>query len=279
MDGGAVTIEIDPTVIQASAARGDTRYPYAAWMPIPEAATQPKILPRLLIWHSQAGPALTKLESIHAYITRTDITMEPTFILDMSGRMAQVVDIFTRADCNAKANPFSTSVETQDEGHPTLATTQWTEWQCRQLAGLAAWMHLHPSIRLPLELATKWDGSGIGPHRAFPEWSVYVGKTCPGDARVAQIPSIIARARQIATWTPPPTPEEDDMAGLAAVIVAVDGDASRAEAVTTIDGATGKVRMRGFNTAVERDDLIALGVERKAVTADRYDRLIAQARA
>jgi hypothetical protein len=205
---------IDPAVIRASALRGDDRYPYAAWMPIPEAATQPHILPRLLILHSEAGPALTSLENLHRYVARDDVHIEPTFILDMDGRMAQLVDIFTRADCSAKANPFATSVETQDHGSATLATTAWTDQQIAQLAGLAAWMHLHPAIQLPLTPVIRWDGTGVGPHRQFPEWSVYVGKTCPGNTRVAQVPLVISRARSLVQASPstpnPPVSEEDD---------------------------------------------------------------------
>ncbi len=73
---------------------------------------------------------------------------------------------------------------------------------------------------------------------------------------------------------PDPDPLEDMMSGLAAVIVAVDGDPTRAEALTTINPETGVPRLVGFNNPTERDDLVALGVKRQAVTAARYDRLV-----
>lgn len=253
---------IDPAVIRSSALAGGGRYPYAAWMPIPEAATQGPITPRLLVLHSQAGPALTSLESLWKYVARDDIHIEPTFILDLDGRMAQLVDVFTKADCQYKANGFATSVETQDRGAATLYTTPWSTQQVQQLAGLAAWMHLHPRIRLPLLPAAKWDGTGVGPHRQFPEWSVYAGKTCPGDARVAQIPQILTLATQIANTypsTPIPPTDEDDMALHVYYTGPATADGAVRPELLAVQG-----KLVGFASPQDRDAALA------ATDADRW---------
>jgi hypothetical protein len=216
---------IDPQVIQASAARGDEWYPYAAKMPLtPEAVSQPKGEKNTFILHTESGPYLTTLEALRTYLNRTDITGECTWILDMDGRCAQLVPVDTRADNNAKANPFATSVETQDVGYvadPGIAKTPWTDWQLAQLAGLSAWqvLHANPNITVPLRRADQgWDGGGIDGHYRYAEWSIYTGKTCPGLTRRSQIDDVLAGATHIVDWepAPPPTPipptEDDCMA-------------------------------------------------------------------
>lgn len=205
---------IDPKVVAASAAAGDLIFPYATYKPIPE-ATGPQIAPRVFVYHSQAGPRRTPWQALWAFINRTDINIEPTFILNgMPGAdqiLIQTVPADRRADVNAQANGFSGSVETQDDGYPTLATTPWSAYQVEMLAGLTAWYHLRFGI--PIARPATWAGTGFGEHRLFPEWSKYIGKSCPGDARVAQIPAIFARARQLVEPPPafpPPTPPPGD---------------------------------------------------------------------
>jgi hypothetical protein len=212
------------------------------------------------------------LESLWKYVARDDIHIEPTYILDLDGRMAQLVDAFTKADCQYKANGFAASVETQDRGSATLASTPWSPEQVEQLAGVAAWMHLHPRIRLPLTPATKWDGTGIGPHRQFPEWSVYQGKTCPGDARVAQIPQILALANEIAysTSPEPPTPEESEVRY---VVLQATG---RPELLTAMDGAG--ITVVGFASPSDRDTLIkAFNATACPVSPGQFDEFVARA--
>lgn len=206
---------IDPLVIQAAARGGSDRYPYAMWMPIPEAGTQSPIVPWNLILHTEAGPRLTTLEALWHYVNRADITGEPTFILDMDGRMAQVVECDVRADNNAKANAWmvgserrgAVSVETQDFGYPTLPHTPWSGLQVEQLAGLSAFLHLRYGI--DLDRCHAWNDRGVDGHRKFPEWSIYVGKTCPGEVRYHQIDGIISLATHIAYTTT--QQEEEDM--------------------------------------------------------------------
>jgi hypothetical protein len=198
---------IEPAVIQAAAAEGSTRYPYAEWMPLPENETQSRIVPTQFIFHTMAGPNLTALESLRRYLERTDITGECTFILDLEGRMAQLVETTVRADNNASANSRAGSIETQDRGYladPGIVVTPWTDIQLAQLAGLAAFYNLRHGV--PLHRPVAWDQPGMGGHRDYPEWSIYTGKTCPGQARYEQIPLVLAAAQQIVEWRPPPPP-------------------------------------------------------------------------
>lgn len=230
---------IDPEVIQASAASGSTRYPYAEWMPIPENEYQSKITPTQLIYHTMSGPELTSIEALFHYIARSDVNGECTFILDMLGRMAQLLEADTRADNNFMANQRAISIETQDVGYiadPGIAKTPWTDPQLAQLAGLSAWTNLRFDV--PIERPAEYDDPGMDGHRAHKEWSSFVGKTCPGQTRWEQIPEVHDAAKRIVDWTPPPptpTPspslEDDDMLFICEVDGTVfTGDGVRANA-------------------------------------------------
>lgn len=196
---------IDPQVIQSAAAAGSHRYPYAVWTPLPETATQVRIDTTTFILHSMAGPNLTTLDAITRYYMRADITGEPTFALDLAGRACQYMATDQRADNNAQANRFAASVETQDRGAASLPSTEWSGEQVAQLAGMAAFLNLAEGV--PLRRPDRFNSGGVDGHRAFPEWSIYVGKTCPGDARWRQIPLVLELAAEIVAWSSAPTPE------------------------------------------------------------------------
>jgi hypothetical protein len=201
---------IDPAVIQASAARGDAVYPYAEYRPIPEAATQPhRSETTTFVLHTMAGPDSTTPDQLWRYVARDDIRGESTWILGYS-QLLQVVPVTVRADNNYKANPFATSVETQDEGYeadPGIAKTPWNDYQLAQLAGLSAWQVIHPRLDIPLRRADHgWNGGGIDGHRRYSEWSNVTGKTCPGQARWNQIPAVLAAAQFIVDWRPADPP-------------------------------------------------------------------------
>src|SRR5688572_9113548 len=111
--------------------------------PIPEAATQPVIVPRLAIFHSNAAPAMTLPEKLVAYWRRSDITGEGHFQV-ATGTTRQAMPLNRRADCNYKANSFwlngvlygAISFETEDNGYPTLDVTPWTFDQLQDLVGI-----------------------------------------------------------------------------------------------------------------------------------------------
>jgi N-acetylmuramoyl-L-alanine amidase len=171
--------------------------PNVLYKPIPEALTQPKILPWNVILHSNAAPHLTRWESMWAYVNRLDVTGEPHFQVDMDGHVLQYLPLNVRADCNAKANSWKVDIdgaptlvgaisfETQDNGSATLAKTPWAIPQLDAITGaIAAIGHKYG---VPYTNPVSWDDRGVGHHCEYKEWSIYVGKTCPGAARIRQM--------------------------------------------------------------------------------------------
>ena len=165
---------------------------------LPEAFSQPEILPWSVILHSNAGPRYTKWEALKNYMARKDITIESHFQVDLDGTIVQYMPLNRRADCNAKANlmkvPWfggttqavgAVSFETADEGYATLEQTPWTLAQANQIAqAIAAIGHKYG---VPYVSPAYWNDRGVGYHSQFKEWSVYTGKTCPGRTRIQQM--------------------------------------------------------------------------------------------
>jgi hypothetical protein len=89
-------------------------------------------------------------------------------------------------------------------------TGRWDAGQCERAADVTAWLHLEYGLPLQVMQTSHTSEHGVGPHRlGVPGWPPYdenggelwtshPGKTCPGDLRIAQIPSIVARAQVIA---------------------------------------------------------------------------------
>jgi len=198
---------IDPEVIRSAALNGADLYPYAEYRPIPEATTQPVIVPWLFMLHTMANPGSVTPGQLWNYINRGDVTGEPHLILGYD-TFIQALPFTVRADNNAKANSWyvgnqrvgAVSVETQDNGSnvdPGIAHTPWNDYQVEHLVGVSLFLHLRYGV--PFARCPKWDSRGIDGHRAHPEWSIYVGKTCPGQTRWEQIPAIISAAAALAS--------------------------------------------------------------------------------
>lgn len=202
-----------PELIRMAAQRGDHTYPHANYKPIPEAYGQPVIVPRSLILHTMAGPRSTSPENLWLYMNRGDINGECHVQLGYTS-IIQALPFNVRADNNYKANSWTEngvlhgaiSVETQDDGSETnVEDDPWNTFQLEHLAGIAAFVHLRYGI--PLDRVTDvWTDGGVDGHRAWPEWSLYVGKTCPGEKRWTQIPEVLSLAQEIAYPTPEPAP-------------------------------------------------------------------------
>jgi hypothetical protein len=188
-------------------------YPLARIDLLGEAQTQPKILPRLVILHTNASPGTVTPAQLRAYMGRADVGVECTFDVGSDGAVWQYMPANVRADCNYQANPFAVSIETQDRGSATLNVTPWTRAQVDALVEVLAW--LRDEWQIPMVRAAHWSGSGVGAHRDFPQWSL-TGHSCPGDARFAQVPDIIARAAVFGRQPPqPPAPNHPTLpAGL-----------------------------------------------------------------
>lgn len=205
------------------------RYPGARWRPLPENATQARITPRLVILHT----AVSTADSLYPYFSRDSVHVESTFYVQSDGGSEQYMDTNRRADCNRDANGFAISVETEDNGASDPADIPpWTKAQFAALVELVAWCcrtHGIPAVK-----AGSWDGQGIGYHRQFsgdPGWNR--NHACPGPARIAQMPALIAAVKaKLSTPKPQPTPApvvarlEDYVMAEPAQLCQAEGDAA-----------------------------------------------------
>lgn len=147
--------------------------------------------------------------------------------LGLDGTVWQWQDLAHQADANLDGNPTTISVETADNAARPIKP--WTPLQCEAIAQILAWLcsreaHAEcPSswtchregIPLALIPDTKPGRRGIGYHRqgcdpwrvnGGVKWSGSSGKDCPTEARIAQVPTVIARAIEITNHQ-----EDDDI--------------------------------------------------------------------
>lgn len=168
--------------------------------PIPEAATQPKIVPRSAIVHTNAGAS--SASSLWSWITRKDNNGEPHFQVGYS-RTEQYMPVDRRADCNYSANSFkigattfgAVSFECQDDGAATIDHTPLTLSQVDHIAAVLTLLAIVYGVQCTQP--SVWNASGVGHHTLFPfqgighpAWTNVRGKTCPGKARIAQMDGI-----------------------------------------------------------------------------------------
>ena len=147
--------------------------------------------------------------------------------LGLDGTVWQWQDLAHQADANLDGNPTTISVETADNA--ARPSQPGTPLQCEAIAQLLAWLcsreaHAEcPSswtchregIPLAVIPDTKPGRRGIGYHRqgcdpwrvnGGVKWSGSSGKDCPTEARIAQVPTVIARAIEITNHQ-----EDDDI--------------------------------------------------------------------
>ena len=163
-------------------------------MLLPENATQGRIKPRVVILHSAAGKG-----SLYRFFLRSS-NLESHFWVSESGVVEQYIDTTVRADANNKANGFAISIETEST---RAATEPWNPAQMAAIVKLVRWCcdtHGIPAVKCP-----RWDGAGIGWHIQFgaPGPWTPVSKSCPGPARIRQMPGLIA---DVAKKPKPPEP-------------------------------------------------------------------------
>ena len=123
-------------------------------------------------------------------------------------RFAQLIDLDLQCWSSADGNATCPAFESQG-GMGTAAQVNaepWTDNQVESAAIILA--HLHTTESVPLQdMVNSLAGSrGLGVHRYGIDpwrvpggevWSSVRGKLCPGDAKLRQIPLIIARAEQL----------------------------------------------------------------------------------
>jgi hypothetical protein len=127
------------------------------------------------------------------------------FYVNKAGQAYQYVDLDLVAWANVDANPDAVAIETQGgvsdpDGEP------WTAPQAATIARIVRWVHDTegtPMVALPDSL---FGRRGWGPHRLGIDpwrvsggqvWSSSRGKLCPGAAKIAQIPQILALAQAV----------------------------------------------------------------------------------
>lgn len=137
------------------------------------------------------------------------------FYVSKRGTIYQYIDTDFIAYCTGGGNSTMVGVETQGgvhnaDGEP-LTPAQVEAW-----AKIAAWLHKDEGIPLRLmanSLATErglgWHKLGVDPWRVpgGERWSSSYGKICPGAAKIAQMPQVLARAKQIVGGAPAPKPK------------------------------------------------------------------------
>ncbi len=183
----------------------------------PENTRAQRIIPRTVILHTAVdAPGPTDLAR---YFDAENIGAESTFFVHLDGTIDQLMDTEKEADANGSADKFAISVETEDDsarrGSDILP---WSGAQMDALVRLVDWccdVHAIPrrratSARLPgaagiachsQPMRERFDGTAHNP------WTSFQGKTCPGEARWRQYPTIVARVAALDV----PTPPEDDM--------------------------------------------------------------------
>lgn len=175
--------------------------PFATHRLLPESKTQPHIVARAVVMHSAAGRG-----SLYNFFLKSS-SLESHFWVGEDGRIEQYIDTARRADANRNANGFAISIET--ESSPS-ATEPWGPAQLAAIVRLVRWCcteHHIPTRQIPA-----WNSSGIGWHIQFgaPGPWTPVSKSCPGPARIRQMPALIAAvagAPRPPAPTPPTPPE------------------------------------------------------------------------
>ena len=187
------------------------RCPFAVWRPMPYATS---LMPNPV--RANLHTAVTNAASLFPYFATQSGGVHSHFYVRQDGTIEQYRDTAYRAAADLKGNPDTISIETWD-GYPLTFTSaatviEWNPAQVEAITRLLAWiLDEHPTIPRRLATTSKADSTshGIGWHRlGVPAtytqlalnrsqtggmlWSRKVGKTCPGDKRIAQIPGILA---------------------------------------------------------------------------------------
>jgi hypothetical protein len=180
------------------------RMPGAEWSPLgPQ--TEPRITPTVVCLHSMAG----SFSGTDAWFRKFNGAgyqgTESHFGVAFDGRVRQWQDTGRQADANGPdGGGYVLSIETEDDGTPD--NTPWTPAQFEAIARILAWAYAEHGVPL-VDTKGVPDARGVAIHRygvnpwrkpGHDRWSTSAGKTCPGEARIRQVPAVIARARILA---------------------------------------------------------------------------------
>lgn len=174
-----------------------TLFPGAIWLPIPVSPSRPRRRKgRAVIFHV----AVSEADSLFGLFSQSP--NDSHLYVRRDGTTEQYVDLDLEAYASMDANASTISVETQGgvtdpDGEP------WTDAQLAALARIARWAHDTEGVplavmpdSLPASRGIGWHRLGIDPWRVpgGEVWSSSRGKVCPGAAKIAQVPSIVAAA-------------------------------------------------------------------------------------
>lgn len=189
------------------------RFPEAQWRPLAgNWALQPKMSRfDLVILHTMAGT----LAGTESWFKGDGYGgAESHFGVGPAGEIYQWQDTAFRAEANGAANVRAISIETADRGggfpnwnlNDGNATPAWTTKQVEAIAKIIVWANRTHNIPIVTIPDSKPSRRGVGFHRqGVPGfvvsggelWSSARGKTCPGPRRIAQVPHVVARAREL----------------------------------------------------------------------------------
>lgn len=187
-----------------------TIFPGATWRPMPGSSSRPK---------RRKGRGVGFHVAVHLGPSIYDINLstgnDAHLYVRKDGSVEQNVDLDLVAWAGVDGNPSMIWVETEG-GVGTTAQVDaevWTPQQANTLARIARWAHDTEGTPLQVMPDSRPTSRGIGTHRlgidpwrvaGGESWSSHRGKQCPGAAKVAQVPAIVAAALGGPT-------EEDDM--------------------------------------------------------------------
>lgn len=223
-------------------------YPAAIVKLLPENNTEPAIAARKVIYHS----AVSGADSLSGWFGRDDVKTESHFYVRHDGTVEQYIDTARQADAQFEGNVDGISIETEDGGKPDV--NEWTPAQVLALVKLTVWLcqtHSIPAVRCPSPA-----GAGIGYHSQFrPQWA-NDGRSCPGLARIPQVPGIIAAvAGSLAKPAPPRTQTAPvpSRSAVRAVLPAFPGLCRRGDRGAAVRAVQARLAARGWKLRVDGD--------------------------
>jgi hypothetical protein len=193
------------------------RYPAAEWRPLAKDPTHQALMDAHdgIVLHTMVG----SLDGTDAFFHQDGYTgTESHFGVGGDGTVYQWTDTARTADANLEGTHRLLSIETADMGPPFDPWTgsnvpAWTGKQLDAIAAIVAWASKEHDFPLrpmdnskPGQRGVGWHRLGIDSSPPFQpgyrvsggeHWSTSIGKACPGDRRIHQVPEVITRAKQL----------------------------------------------------------------------------------
>jgi hypothetical protein len=190
------------------------RIPGAVWRPIP-GMTTPMRSHDLLVFHTMVGYLKTTDTYFRQQSNNSHGGVGGQWGADIAdnldGALWQWVDTSYRSAATKDGNPRVLAFEFADNAPKSAADiAPFTAKQQDTAVDLIVWAHRAYGIPLQLATDSRPGTVGVGYHRLGCDpyraaggelWSNSYGKVCPGDARIAQIPDLIERARRVVAGT------------------------------------------------------------------------------